>query len=147
MATTYAAAPIAVQPQHVAFGRLAWVGPLTILTALIGTAIVRTLAATLLNVGDFPPLSWGPPIAFTLIGVLGAVIVFALIGRFASRPITLFKRVALGVLVVSFLPDILLLVSQAMPGTTVAAVAALAVMHVLAWTIAVRMLTTMAVKA
>ncbi|MBA3944775.1 MAG: hypothetical protein H0X37_09470 [Herpetosiphonaceae bacterium] len=145
MAATYSTAASSVQPDDVALRRLAWVGPLTIIAAVIGTVIVRTIAAALLNVGNFPPLGWGPPIAFTVIGALGAVLVFALIGRFARRPITLFKRIALGVLVVSFVPDILLLVSRVMPGTTVATVGALAVMHVLAWTIIVRMLTTLAV--
>lgn len=80
---------------------------------------------------------------FTIIGGLGAVIVFALLGRFARRPITLFQRIAIGVLVVSLIPDLLLL-NGGMPGASVGAVAALMLMHVVAWAIIVRVLTTMA---
>ncbi|MBA3948063.1 MAG: hypothetical protein H0X37_26380 [Herpetosiphonaceae bacterium] len=136
MAVTYSSASTAVQPEHVAFRRLAWVEPLTIVAAAIGTLVIRTLAVALLDVGNFLPLSFAPPLAFTVIGVLGAVITFALIGRFARQPIVLFKRLALGVLVVSFVPNILLLVlPQVIPGTTVAVVGALSVMHLLAWMI------------
>jgi len=148
MAVTYSTASATVHLKHVAFRRLAWVGPLTIVAAAIGTFVIRTVAVALLDVGNFLPLSFAPPLVFTVIGVLGAVLTFALIGRFAQQPIVLFKRLALGVLVVSFVPDILLLVvPQVIPGTTGAAVSVLAVMHLLAWLISVRMLTTLASKS
>jgi hypothetical protein len=48
------------------------------------------------------------------------------------------------VLVLSFLPDIGLLQSNMLPGTSLAAVLTLATMHVVAWAITVWMLTTLA---
>ena len=90
------------------------------------------------------PLSQAAPIVFTLFGVLGAVIVFALVGRFSRRPLRLFRRIALVTLVVTFVPDILMLVTGFNPGTTLANVIVLMLMHVVAWAISVYMLTTLA---
>jgi hypothetical protein len=75
--------------------------------------------------------------------VLGAVIVFALLARFARRPILMFKRIAAVTLVLSFMPDVLLLVASE-PGATAASVSVLMSMHVVAWTISVGTLTTLA---
>jgi hypothetical protein len=85
-----------------------------------------------------------PPVIFTIVGVLGAVIVYAVIGRFSRQPVRLFRRVALVTLVVSFIPDILMLITGFNPGTTAANVAVLILMHVVAWAITVGMLTRLA---
>jgi hypothetical protein len=70
--------------------------------------------------------------------------VFTIVGRLSRRPIWLFRVIALIVLVLSFIPDIALLATGAMPGTSPAAVGTLATMHVVAWAITVWMLTTLA---
>ena len=81
--------------QSVKASRLWWAGPLTIVVAVIVNAIIRLIAVSLLGVSsEFPPLQAGPPVVFSIIGVLGAVIVFAIIARFATRPIALFRRIA-----------------------------------------------------
>jgi hypothetical protein len=74
---------------------------------------------------------------------LGAVIVFVLLARFARRPILMFKRIAAVTLVLSFMPDVLLLVASE-PGATAASVGVLMSMHVVAWAISVGTLTTLA---
>jgi hypothetical protein len=79
----------------------------------------------------------------TALGVLGAVIVFALLARFARRPLLMFKRIATVALVLSFVPDILLLVASE-PGATLASVGVLMSMHVVTWAISVGMLITLA---
>ena len=128
--------PAATSTQRVVLSRLAWVGPLTILAAVVANIIVQQIAVALLQPDPaFLPLSFAVPIVFTVVGVLGAVIAYALIGRFAKRPLPLFRRVALITLVVSFVPDILMLVTGFNPGI---------VMHVVAWAIAVGMLTRLA---
>ena len=78
-----------------------------------------------------------------LLVVLGATIVYAVVGRFSRRPVTLFRQIALVTLVVSLIPDLLLL-GGGMPGASIATVAPLIAMHVVAWAIAVRLLTTLA---
>ena len=130
---------------RVAFSRLPWVGPLTILAAIVANVIIQQIAVAVLRPDPaFMPLTFAAPIVFTLIGVLGAAIVYAVIGRFARQPIQLFRRVALVTLVVSFIPDILMLITGFNPGTTAANVAVLLLMHIIAWAIAVGMLTRLA---
>ena len=131
--------------ERVSGRRLLWVGPLAIIAAVVANQIVHLLALSLFKISpEFPPLQVGPPIAFTIMGVLGAVIVFAVVGRLSRRPIRLFRMIALIVLALSFIPDIALLATGAMPGTSPVAVGTLAAMHVVAWAIAVWMLTTLA---
>ncbi|HNP71747.1 MAG TPA: DUF6069 family protein [Kouleothrix sp.] len=136
----------AASPEQVALGKLAWAGPLAIAAAVVANLVVRVIAVALLNPApEVIALGWGPPIIFTFAGVLGAVIVFALIGRFARRqPIALFRRVALVALIVSLIPNTLILFNpQAapFPGATAGVVLALSLMHVLAWAISVGVLT------
>lgn len=131
------------QPERIASGRLLKVGALAIGASVVANLIIRIIFVNLLGIGqEFPPLGWGPPIVFTIMGVLGAVIVFAIVARFAKRPIRLFRIIALVVLVLSLLPDLMLLNANAMPGTSLGAVIALMLMHVAAGAITIWLLTT-----
>ena len=125
--------------------RLWLVGLLAIITSVVANLLVRLLAMATLDISpDFELLSsYGTIISLTAFGVLGAVIVFALLARFARRPILMFKRIAVVALVLSLVPDFLLLVAS-VPGATAVSVGVLMVMHVVAWTISVGMLTTLA---
>ena len=78
----------------------------------------------------FIPLQLEGFIPSTIIGVVGAFIVFALIVRWAKHPIRLFQRVAVIVLLASLLPDLLLPFVRLYPGTTFPEVGALLLMHV-----------------
>jgi hypothetical protein len=128
-----------------ALSRLLWVGPLAIIAATLANVVLQQIAVALLNPDPgFLPLTLLPPILFTVVGMLGAVIVYAMIERFSRQPVQLFRRIALITLVVSFIPDILMLITGFNPGTTVANVAVLFLMHVVAWAIAVGMLTRLA---
>jgi len=130
---------------RVAFSRLLWVGPLTIIAAIVANVIIQQIAVAVLHPDPvFIPLTFAVPIVFTLIGVLGAVIVFAVIGRVSRNPIQLFRRVALVTLVFTFIPDILMLITGFDPGTTAANVIVLMLMHAVAWAIAVGLLTRLA---
>jgi uncharacterized protein DUF6069 len=127
--------------------RLLWVGLLAIMGAAVANVLVGMVAVALLGVSPgFLPLQVGPVVSFTVVGVLGAVAVFALVARFSRRPVRLFRRIAFAVLVISLVPDLLLLSASPFPGTTVVAVATLMVMHVVAWAISVGTLTTLAVR-
>jgi hypothetical protein len=125
--------------------RLWWVGLLAIIASVAANVLVRLLAVATLDISpDFVALSgYGAVISLTTFGVLGAVIVFALLARFARRPILMFKRIAAVALVLSLVPDLLLLVAS-VPGATAVSVGVLMVMHVMAWAISVDMLTTLA---
>lgn len=124
-------------------GRLAVVGALTVAVAVVVNVVIRTVAVSVLGIGeDFQPLGAGPTVFFTVVGVTGAVVVFGVMLRFARRPVRLFRRVALVVLLVSLVPDLLLLVTNSIPGTTVAGVGTLMLEHVATWAVAVGMLTS-----
>ena len=126
----------------VSLGRLARVGALAVGLAVVVNVVIRTVAVSLLGIGEgFLPLGVGPTVFFTVVGMVGAVVVFGVILRFAQRPVRLFRRVALVVLLVSLVPDVLMLFSGSMPGTTAAGVITLMVEHVASWAVAVGVLT------
>jgi hypothetical protein len=138
---------LADRTERVATGQLLKVGALAIGASVAANLIIRIIAVSLLGIGqEFPPLGWGPPIVFTIIGVLGAIIVFAIIARFAKRPIRLFRIIGVVVLVLSLLPDIGLLSANNMPGTSLSGVITLMLMHVAAGAITIWLLTTQAIE-
>lgn len=128
-------------------GRLLWVGPLTILASILGVLIVRVIAVAILQPDPIPmSLGWVLPVIFTFILVTGAVLVFALVARFAATPIRTYQVIAFVFLLISFLPDIGFARSS-MPGANWPDAAALMVMHVVAWAICVNMLSRLSLES
>ena len=106
--------------------------------AVLVNVVIRTVAVSALGIGEgFLPLGVGPTVFFTVVGMTGAVVVFGVMQRFAKRPVRVFRRVASAVLQVSLVPDVLMLFSGSMPGTTVAGVLTLMTEHVASWAVAV----------
>ncbi len=133
------------QVERVAYDRLWWVGLLAVIASVAINVIFGSLAASAFQVPPtFAPLTAPQIIFLTVFGVGGAAVVYGFIGRRAQQPIRAFRRVALIVLVLSWLPDIGLLIAQPYPGTSILAVGALMVMHVIAYAISVGLLTTLA---
>jgi Family of unknown function (DUF6069) len=121
--------------------KLWWVGPLTVLASIIGVLAVRAIAMAIL------PTPYGPglrmimlPIVLTLILCTAAVIVFALVGRFAKNPVRTYIIISSVFLVISFLPDIRV-VHAPFPGAGWPYSITLMIMHVVAGFITVYMLT------
>ena len=79
------------------------------------------------------------PIVLTLVLCTGAVIVFALVGRFAKNPVLTYVIISSVFLVISFLPDIAA-VSGPFPGAGWPYSITLMIMHVVAGFITVYML-------
>ena len=75
--------------------------------------------------------------------MLGAILVFALVGARARQPIRTFRKIAAGALLVSFLPDLALLFGGGMPPASISNVLALMLMHLVAFAISVGFLTTL----
>ena len=120
--------------------KLWWVGPLTVLAAIVGVLIVRSIAMVILPAPYAPGLAMIMlPIVLTLVLCTGAVIVFALVGRFAKNPVRTFLIISSVFLVVSFLPDIAA-VSAPFPGAGWPYSISLMIMHVVAGFITVYML-------
>ncbi len=125
--------------------KLWWVGPLTVLTAIVGVLIVRVIARLILQ----PPYAPGLemimiPIVLTLVLCTAAVLVFALVGRYAKNPVRTYFIISIVFLVISFLPDIAA-VSMRMPGAGWPYSVTLMIMHVVAGVITVLMLTRLTV--
>jgi hypothetical protein len=127
--------------------RLLWVGPLTVLAAVIGVLIVRAIALLVLP----PPYAPGlgmimVPIVLTVILCTAAVVVFALVGRFAKNPIRIYIIISSIFLVISFLPDLAVpSMGAAMPGANWGYAISLMIMHVVAGFITVYMLIKLTV--
>jgi hypothetical protein len=116
------------------------------LSLSLGTVLAATIA-TIVNVGllvvgkplvgtpgSFGPLFYTPIIVSTVVGCLGAGMVFALTRRLSDHPETTFTMIAFVVLVLSFIPDLLLKQASAgvFAGATWGAVVLLMLMHVVA---------------
>lgn len=136
----------AVPAERVSYSRLLWVAPLTALAAALAAALVFTVAAALGAISPIvrvpSPLGLQPltlaSVAITaIIATVWAAIVFAFVGLFASRPISVFRIVALVVLILSFtLPF-------TVAGIPPLMLASLLLMHVVVAAIDVGLLTTL----
>jgi hypothetical protein len=125
--------------------RLWWVGPLTIVAAIVAVLAVRIIAFAVLDLSpEFVPLGWGALILFTAVLVAAGVLVFAAVARLATRPIEMYRRVALGALIVSMIPDLWL--PGGSPGATWPAVLILMAMHIAAWWPTVTILTRLTLR-
>jgi len=112
--------------------KLWWAGPLTVLAAIVGVLIVRAIAMMILTPPYAPGLAMIMlPVVLTLILCTAAVIVFALVGRFAKNPIRTYIIISSIFLVISFLPDIAV-ASAPFPGAGWSYSITLMIMHVVA---------------
>lgn len=97
------------------------------------TAIAWAGGRLLAVPAGYEPLQLERVALFTVVGCLAAAATFALVQQAADTPEVAFLRVATVALVVSFVPDVWLLVEpSAVPGTTVGAVLVLMLMHAVA---------------
>ena len=122
-----------------------WLGGLvTIVLAVIGNLILVWLANLLLTIPpEFEPLGPLRISIFTVVFVLGGIIVYAILAAKAEHPIHTYQWVAWIFLIVSFIPDIAMLFINFMPGATVTAVVVLMLTHVVAGLIAIYVLPAM----
>ena len=134
----------AERPGAVDGGRSALVGLATIVAAVRATVVVYFIAAPLVGYDPrFPPLaSVGGAIIFTVVPAIVAVVLYALLLRFAANPVRIFAIVAVIVLVVSFIPDVIYV--PTVPGSSTGQTVVLMVMHVVAAVVIVGMLTSLA---
>jgi hypothetical protein len=122
MATT-----ISTREQH--HGRPLFVkGSVAVVIAVLANALV-VLGSGLFDIAPgVDPLTLPPVVLFSALGVAGATVVYGLTSRYAANPDRTFLRIAGAVLVLSFVPDIGLLVAD--PAATVPGVVLLMLMHV-----------------
>lgn len=92
---------------RVGVNRLAKYGLLTVVVAVVATMLIRVIVLAFVSTPtDFVPfpLGWGPVIASSALGTVGATVVYGAITRVSHRPNRTFTVVAAVVLVLSFVP-------------------------------------------
>ena len=132
--------------RHVDSRRMFWLVPLTIAASVMAVLAVREVAVRVLHPSPrFLPLTPGPPILDTTLGCVGAVMVFVMM-VFYPESVRTYRRVAFGVLWLSFIPDVLLATSHEMGGGWPEALF-LMLMHVVVWAICVTLLPSLSMTS
>jgi uncharacterized membrane-anchored protein len=109
------------------------------LVAIVGNLLVLAIFNALFEIPPtLPAFAVVPVIIVTVIGVLGAALVFALIARYTRRPIRIFQITSLVVLLVSFIPNIGMFTRE---DASVPGIIGLMIMHVVAAAAAVGIMT------
>ena len=130
--------------ERVAWGRLVVVALLTAVAAAGANAVVHLVAAA---AGAMPqdvvvngqgPITLPVVAALSAQGAVAGAVVYALICRFARRPVRVFRVVAVVALVLSLAGPFTI------PGAPISMIVALELMHVVAAAVIVGLLTTMA---
>lgn len=137
------------RPTSTAGGKLVWVGPLTIVIAALVNLAIRTIAVAFFGVPDSFTFLQAPfVIASTVVLLVLALVAFILVGRFARRPVHVYRIVALIGLVVSFLNPIMALAGMLpAPGMNVQIFWTMIVMHTVTALITVTLLAHLAVES
>ena len=86
---------------------------------------------------DFLPLTPGPIVMWTILGAIIGAVGWRVIVNTSAHSRAVLNRLVPTVLVLSFIPDVGLLVTDSTPGQTTAGVVTLMVMHVVTAVIAV----------
>ena len=126
--------------RDLSWGRLLAVGAGAVAASTIANVLIAQALASLFQVpAAFTSLQTGPVASLTVLGVAGAVVVFAALTRLRPDPVRAFTVVAAVVLPISWIPDLALYATGA-PGATVAGVLSLMSLHVVAAGLAVFLL-------
>ena len=131
--------------EHVTLRKLIWVGPLTIVCAVVANLVIRTIAVSVFGVPEtFQYLQAPSIISSTIVFLLVALLAFVLVGRAARRPIRFYRILAFVVLCISFLSPVMALVGLLpAPGMTLSIFWAMIVMHLVSAIIVVGLFTTL----
>ncbi|EFH83281.1 DUF6069 family protein [Ktedonobacter racemifer] len=137
-----------ISHKQVASRKLLWVGPLTLIVAALVNSLIRTLAVAFLGVPEsFASLQLPSVIGSTIFFVLLALLAFALVSRFARRPIQFYRVLALIALCFSLLTPIMALTGLfPAPGMNLPIFWTMLAMHIITAAIVVGLLTTLTRK-
>lgn len=104
-------------------------GGLAVVVAVFANAVLIVGVGSLDLAPGFRGLTLPPVVFLSALGAGGATVVYWLLGRYVREVVRTFLRIAGAVLVLSFLPDIVLLAID--PAATVVGVVVLILMHVI----------------
>jgi hypothetical protein len=124
------------------WGRYALVGLATVVAAVLANVIVYFFGSMIVTYDPQFVILANPvgTILFTVVPAIVAVLLYAILLRFTANPARIFTIIAAVVLVLSWIPDLTYI--PTLPGATVAQTVTLMIMHLVAATVIVWMLTT-----
>jgi hypothetical protein len=122
-------------------GRFALVGLGTVAAAVIANLLVYALGSAVVGYDPEFIVLANPSgtILFTVVPAIVAVLLYAVLMRFTNNPARIFTNIAIVVLILSLIPDLTYI--PTVPGATSGQTAILMVMHVVAASVIVWMLT------
>jgi hypothetical protein len=122
-------------------GRFALVGLGTVAAAVIANLLVYALGSAVVGYDPEFIVLANPSgtILFTVVPAIVAVLLYAVLMRFTNNPARIFTNIAIIVLILSLIPDLTYI--PTVPGATSGQTAILMVMHVVAASVIVWMLT------
>ena len=135
--------PKTVRPRSAVNARRLFVvgGSLVLLATAVNLFLATALRGWLAIPTSFEPLGIPSVASLTIIGMIGAILVFGWTARVQADPGRRFVSIAAAVLVVSWLPDLLIWATRVFPGTSAAGVLSLMTLHLVAACCAVLMLS------
>ena len=110
-------------------------GGVAVLLAVLANAVLVAGIGSLSIAPDFRALTLPPIVFLSALGSVGATVTYGLLARYVEDVDRTFVRVAVAVLVLSFVPDVALLAFD--PAATVLGVVLLVIMHVVVAIVAV----------
>jgi hypothetical protein len=113
-----------------------------IASALANSAVAAILRGVLDVPAGFAPLQAIAVLSLTIVGVVGAVLVFAVISRLSARPVRLFTIVASVALVISWAAPLAVYFTNAFPGTDASRIVGVMSLHAIAGVITIAVLRT-----
>ncbi|WP_226344071.1 hypothetical protein [Agilicoccus flavus] len=113
-------------------------GAAAAVAAAVVNVLISALARAMLGIGEeFVPLTPGPIVLWTTIGAVVGALGWRRVVTHSARAGALLRVLVPTVLVLSFAPDLALLVDDSTPGQTTAGVVILMVLHVVTATVVV----------
>jgi hypothetical protein len=133
------------QSDRFPFNRIVRAGVNSVLAALVANLIVRFILGALLDLpAEFAPLQYGAIAFLTILGTSAGAVVFALLASRVRNPIRTYWIVAMVVLVLSIMPNFVMMANPGMmpfPGGSALTFGVLIVFHVVAGLVSVWVLT------
>jgi hypothetical protein len=107
------------------------------IVAILANMVIATLARAVGASADFSPLVVFVYAPFTLAGVIAAYLGWRIVRRRARHPAAMLRILVPVLTVLSFAPDSILAITGFIPGTSLTAVIALGLMHLVVVAVAV----------
>ena len=135
--------------EGVALRKLVWVGPLTVVVAVLVNLVIRSIAVAFFGVpAGFTYLQAPFVIGSTVVFLVLALVAFILVSRFARHPVRFYRILALLALFVSFLNPVMVLAGLfPAPGMNLPIFWTMIVMHIVTALITMSLLTRLSVES